>query len=155
MENLVSMFKILQNCYKGKKVFVTGHTGFKGAWLLKILNLLGAEVKGYSLDTKTDIDLYNLINGNLLCDSVNLGLVCHIHNFSCFLLGQQFFKLLLVLLRLNSDEVLLVFHVKLGLFNLLLRRTLLVLHDVYITGNIVDKLLVLPSSLPFRATQLL
>jgi CDP-glucose 4,6-dehydratase len=70
MENLVNMHKLLQNCYNGKRVFITGHTGFKGAWLLKILNLFGAEVKGYSLDTKTDVDLYNLINGNLLCDSV-------------------------------------------------------------------------------------
>lgn len=35
--------------YKGKKVFVTGHTGFKGSWLCKILIELGAEVTGYSL----------------------------------------------------------------------------------------------------------
>ena len=33
--------------YKGKKVFVTGHTGFKGSWLCKILANAGAVVTGY------------------------------------------------------------------------------------------------------------
>ena len=37
------------NFYKNKKVFVTGHTGFKGSWLCHILKLAGAEVMGYSL----------------------------------------------------------------------------------------------------------
>ncbi|MCR5604655.1 MAG: CDP-glucose 4,6-dehydratase [Lachnospiraceae bacterium] len=36
--------------YKDKKVFVTGHTGFKGSWLCKILTMAGAEVTGYSLE---------------------------------------------------------------------------------------------------------
>jgi CDP-glucose 4,6-dehydratase len=36
--------------YAGKKVFVTGHTGFKGSWLCEWLLLLGAEVFGYSID---------------------------------------------------------------------------------------------------------
>lgn len=36
--------------YKGKKVLITGHTGFKGAWLSIWLNLLGADVYGYALD---------------------------------------------------------------------------------------------------------
>lgn len=35
--------------YKGKKVFITGHTGFKGSWLVRILTMAGAEVTGYSL----------------------------------------------------------------------------------------------------------
>jgi CDP-glucose 4,6-dehydratase len=35
--------------WHGKKVFVTGHTGFKGAWLCKLLERLGAEVTGYAL----------------------------------------------------------------------------------------------------------
>ena len=43
------MFKKLQQTYQGKKVFLTGHTGFKGAWMLKTLSLLGAEVKGFAL----------------------------------------------------------------------------------------------------------
>ena len=33
--------------YKGKKVFITGHTGFKGSWLTYILDSIGAEVTGY------------------------------------------------------------------------------------------------------------
>jgi nucleoside-diphosphate-sugar epimerase len=54
------IFKELENTYKGKKVFITGHTGFKGAWLLKTLSLLGAEIKGYSLEPKTPDDLFYL-----------------------------------------------------------------------------------------------
>lgn len=43
-----------------KKVFVTGHTGFKGSWLCMLLNYMGAEVSGYALDPPTDPSLYNL-----------------------------------------------------------------------------------------------
>ena len=35
--------------YKGKRVFITGHTGFKGSWLCTMLLLAGAEVTGYAL----------------------------------------------------------------------------------------------------------
>jgi CDP-glucose 4,6-dehydratase len=69
LENLVNMKDQFINTYSGKKVFLTGHTGFKGAWLVKILHLLGAEVKGYALAPQTEYDLYNLINGDKLCDS--------------------------------------------------------------------------------------
>ena len=64
------MFKKLQQTYQGKKVFLTGHTGFKGAWMLKTLSLLGAEVKGYALAPQTPNDLYHLIDGDAICDSV-------------------------------------------------------------------------------------
>ncbi|MEO6976886.1 MAG: GDP-mannose 4,6-dehydratase, partial [Mucilaginibacter sp.] len=64
------MYSKLVSAYKGKKVFLTGHTGFKGAWLLKILSTLGADVKGYSLAPENDKNLYNLINGDELCESV-------------------------------------------------------------------------------------
>lgn len=64
------MLAELKQAYAGKKVFLTGHTGFKGAWLLKILRLLGAEVKGYALAPTTPDDLYYLINGDSLCTSV-------------------------------------------------------------------------------------
>jgi CDP-glucose 4,6-dehydratase len=64
------MFKKLQDTYKGKKVFLTGHTGFKGAWMLKTLSLLGAEVKGYALAPQTPDDLFHLIDGDTICTSV-------------------------------------------------------------------------------------
>ena len=35
--------------FKNKRVFITGHTGFKGTWLCKILEMAGAEVTGYAL----------------------------------------------------------------------------------------------------------
>lgn len=46
--------------YKNKTVLVTGHTGFKGAWLCKILTGVGAKVVGYSLDPPTQPNLYTL-----------------------------------------------------------------------------------------------
>ena len=46
--------------YKGKKVLITGHTGFKGSWLCKILIDAGAEVTGYSLEPSTTPNLFEL-----------------------------------------------------------------------------------------------
>lgn len=46
--------------YNGKKVFVTGHTGFKGSWLCRILINAGAVVTGYSLLPPTDPNLFDL-----------------------------------------------------------------------------------------------
>ena len=46
--------------YKGKRVFVTGHTGFKGTWLCRILVNAGAIVTGYSLEPPTSPDLFSL-----------------------------------------------------------------------------------------------
>jgi CDP-glucose 4,6-dehydratase len=69
MENMVN-FQQLENTFKGKKVFLTGHTGFKGAWMLKTLSLLGAEIKGYALEPRTPNDLFCLIKGEKLCQSV-------------------------------------------------------------------------------------
>ncbi len=42
--------------YKGKRVFITGHTGFKGSWLSKILVMAGADVYGYSLEPERGSD---------------------------------------------------------------------------------------------------
>ena len=69
MENLEIM-KSLNQTYFGKRVFITGHTGFKGSWLIKILYDLGAVVKGYSLAPENEINLYTEINGDTLCESV-------------------------------------------------------------------------------------
>ncbi|MEI8109618.1 MAG: CDP-glucose 4,6-dehydratase [Chitinophagia bacterium] len=56
--------------YRGKKVFLTGHTGFKGSWLLQTLQLFGAIVRGYALSPIHDNDLYNCIEGDKLCESI-------------------------------------------------------------------------------------
>lgn len=50
--------KEMYEFYKGKKVLVTGHTGFKGSWLCKMLLELGAQVYGYSLQPPTIPSLY-------------------------------------------------------------------------------------------------
>lgn len=46
--------------YKDKKVFITGHTGFKGAWLCKMLADAGAVITGYSLDAPTNPSLFKI-----------------------------------------------------------------------------------------------
>lgn len=66
LEKMVNI-KYLKPYFEGKKVFLTGHTGFKGSWLLQILSLLGAEVKGYSLAPEKEDDLYYRIDGDSLC----------------------------------------------------------------------------------------
>lgn len=50
--------------WNGKKVFITGHTGFKGSWLSLWLKTLGAEVTGYSLAPETTPNLYNIIEAD-------------------------------------------------------------------------------------------
>ena len=60
----------LRDTYAGKKVFLTGHTGFKGAWMLAWLHQLGAQVKGYALAPETEPSLYALLEGDSLCESV-------------------------------------------------------------------------------------
>lgn len=50
--------KVNPSFWKGKKVFVTGHTGFKGSWLSLWLQSMGADVKGYSLTPPTNPSLF-------------------------------------------------------------------------------------------------
>ena len=52
------------NFFKGKKIFITGHTGFKGSWLAYILYLSGAHVAGYSLKPKNKFDNFYLLRLN-------------------------------------------------------------------------------------------
>ncbi len=52
--------KQLADFYRGKRVLVTGHTGFKGAWLCRILVNFGAQVTGYSLEPPTQPALFSL-----------------------------------------------------------------------------------------------
>ena len=52
--------KVNPQFWKGKRVFVTGHTGFKGSWLSLWLQLMGAEVKGFSLTPPTQPALFDV-----------------------------------------------------------------------------------------------
>lgn len=55
------MREFLKTFYTNKKVLITGHTGFKGAWLSLWLLDLGAEVAGYALAPDTDPNLYDIL----------------------------------------------------------------------------------------------
>jgi CDP-glucose 4,6-dehydratase len=66
---VIKMNNEYYSTFKGKKVFLTGHTGFKGSWMLYWLHKLGADVKGYSLAPEQDQSLYPQIKGHELCDS--------------------------------------------------------------------------------------
>ena len=57
------------NFWQGKKVFLTGHTGFKGSWLCMWLSRMGAHVTGYALDPPTDPSLFELARVGELVDS--------------------------------------------------------------------------------------
>ncbi len=53
---------MFDNIYKNKRVLVTGHTGFKGSWLVLWLLKMGANVFGYSLDIPTDPNHHEILN---------------------------------------------------------------------------------------------
>lgn len=55
-------FSIKNNIFKGKKILITGHTGFKGAWLSLWLNMLGANVIGYALNPPTKPNFFDACN---------------------------------------------------------------------------------------------
>ena len=67
-----ALVKMMIDFYKNKKIFLTGHTGFKGTWLCRILLQAGAKVTGYALQppatpslfaqTKTEKNIHSIIN---------------------------------------------------------------------------------------------
>lgn len=69
MEDLVNKRKVDQAFWKDKRVFLTGHTGFKGSWLSLWLHSMGAVVKGYSLEPNTNPSLYSILNLDALITS--------------------------------------------------------------------------------------
>lgn len=73
--------------YRGKRVFVTGHTGFKGAWLTAILHELGAEATGYALAPEEGC-LFEKMDGNSMLHSVTGDVRDH-ESFSRAMLDAQ------------------------------------------------------------------
>ncbi len=65
----------LLDFYKNKKVFLTGHTGFKGTWLTRVLIFAGAKVTGYSLEPPTNPSLFERTNTASQIDSI-IGDIC-------------------------------------------------------------------------------
>lgn len=66
----VDLLMGLSSFYAGKRVFLTGHTGFKGAWLCLWLHALGAKITGYALKPPTAPNLFELCNIPELITSV-------------------------------------------------------------------------------------
>jgi CDP-glucose 4,6-dehydratase len=69
MENPANK-EYLQSFYFGKKVFITGNTGFKGAWLSAILEKLHADVKGYALEPEYENSLYEVIYDRIAANDI-------------------------------------------------------------------------------------
>ena len=69
-----------RNFWAGKRVLVTGHTGFKGGWLTLWLQRLGAHVSGISLQPNTQPNLFEIAKIGLVCDSY----FCDIRNQDVF-----------------------------------------------------------------------
>ncbi len=58
MEGLVNKMDL--NFFKGKRVLITGHTGFKGSWMCKVLTMHNANVVGYALESPTNPNLFEI-----------------------------------------------------------------------------------------------
>jgi len=93
--------------WKGKRVFITGHTGFKGSWLTLWLQSMGAVLKGYSLNPPTEPSLYDSAGVDKLIDST----IGDIRNFEQLSAAIGEFKPEIVfhmaaqpLVRLSYDE---------------------------------------------------
>lgn len=69
MESMVNN-QIDPSFWKGKRVFVTGHTGFKGSWLSVWLHNLGANLTGFSLAPDTQPSLFSEIEKDLSMTSI-------------------------------------------------------------------------------------
>lgn len=76
MENLV----INRNFWKNKRVFLTGHTGFKGGWLALWLSELGSKVYGYSLRPPTNPNFFSLTKLKDRINNSEIGNICNLTN---------------------------------------------------------------------------
>ncbi len=66
--NTIYMFDIF---FKNRRIFITGHTGFKGSWLCLWLQRLGAKITGYALEPPTEPNLFDLCNISQFIDSIH------------------------------------------------------------------------------------
>ena len=82
------MVSIETNFWKGRRVFISGHTGFKGSWLALWLSTLGSEIFGYSLQPEDKNSLFSQMNLNTKINIKNAG---EIH--SCYEDIREFVKL--------------------------------------------------------------
>ena len=71
--------KAVLNQFKGKKIFITGHTGFKGSWLTFLFDQFGAITKGYSLEPNTIPSLYT----NLTFSNKHFSVYSDINDYNC------------------------------------------------------------------------
>lgn len=65
--------QVQEQFWVGKKVFLTGHTGFKGGWLTAWLSLMGAEVTGYALAPNTSPNLFEVASIGSMCHQSHIG----------------------------------------------------------------------------------
>ena len=70
MSTVAEPFAVTPAFWSGKRVFLTGHTGFKGSWLLHWLDMLGAVCRGYALAPETEPAMFDLTEAARLCDHV-------------------------------------------------------------------------------------
>ena len=75
--------------YKNKKVFITGHTGFKGSWMCKVLAMAGAKVSGYALEAPTNPSLFKFANIEHCMDLNLLGDVRDLRNLQLAMQAVQ------------------------------------------------------------------
>jgi len=90
---MINNHKFLYKFWKGKKVFLTGHTGFKGSWFSIFLNLVGAKVAGYSLKPNTNPNLFSLAKLN---NEIHTSVIGDIRNYN---------KLEKSIIRFNPDFI--------------------------------------------------
>jgi CDP-glucose 4,6-dehydratase len=81
MENM-GIELLFGSVYKNKRVLVTGHTGFKGSWLVQWLKLLGASVAGYSLEPDTVPSHYSLLELDI---ESQIGDINHFEDLNSFI----------------------------------------------------------------------
>ena len=79
----------MSSFWKDKKVFLTGHTGFKGSWMSLWLSNLGAKVYGYSLDPNTKDNLFEILNIKDMIANSEISDICDINSLKNSLAKAQ------------------------------------------------------------------